>query len=83
MKVKCLLQVIQNKNKSLTGLTEGDKRGSIVPIHKHCDEELENVRKHINSFPSYESHYTRRTNDKKYLPAHLNIHLCTMRIVKA
>lgn len=37
------------------------------------DEAILNVQKHISSFPTYESHYTRRTNDTKYLPAHLNL----------
>lgn len=33
------------------------------------------MRSHILSFPSYESHYTRRTNSTKYFPPHLNLQI--------
>lgn len=42
--------------------------------HKKIDEaELSLVRSHIESFPAVESHYTRKSSQRKYLAANLNI----------
>lgn len=41
--------------------------------NKYSNDAIIAVVQHIKSFPNYESHYTRGTNDKKYLPPHLNI----------
>lgn len=70
---KFVRSVIENKNSSVSGVTKLDVRGKRLPDNKTTDESILKVQKHILSFPSYESHYTRRTNDKKYLPAHLNL----------
>ena len=51
-----------------------DDRGSQTHQIKWGVEKLLGVKNHILSFPSYESHYTRKVNDKKYLPSHLTIH---------
>ncbi|XP_039278861.1 uncharacterized protein LOC120350295 [Nilaparvata lugens] len=65
---------LDKKKSSVTGIITGDKRGKTVPpANKTTEESLNYVRKHILSFPSYKSHYSRRTNDKNYLPSHLNI----------
>lgn len=57
----------------MSGVTKLDVRRKRLPVNKTTDESILKVQKHILSFPSYESHYTRRTNDKKYLSAHLNL----------
>ena len=36
----------------------------ITPKHKKNEEKLSEIRTYIISFSSYESHYTRRSNDK-------------------
>jgi len=41
--------------------------------NKISNDKLTKVIEHINSFPSYESHYTRKSNDKKYLSTNLNL----------
>lgn len=44
-------------NKVNTGEPPGDdKRGKKVPANKTPDEKMELVRRHISSFPSYQSH---------------------------
>lgn len=53
-----------------------DKRGSGIPVNKISDERINVVRKHISSFPSYQSHYTRAENpNRKYLAPDLNVRL--------
>lgn len=51
------------------------KRGSAPSANKHDTETRDLVKKHINSFPRYESHYTRKQTAKQYLPSHLNVSL--------
>lgn len=51
-----------------------DLRGKHPPANKTAEENVEAVRKHIDSFPVYQSHYTRAHNpNKKYLDTNLNI----------
>lgn len=66
-------QVINNARASTSGIITDDKRGKSEPANKTKPESLLNVKNHILSFPSYKSHYTRRTNDKRYLPSFLNL----------
>lgn len=53
-----------------------DKRGRHVPHNKLSNDRIEHVKNHITSFPSYQSHYSRKDNpNKKYLGTHLNLSL--------
>ena len=65
--------VTKNKGLNISGIVNLDKRGKKSPKNKISDDRLAKVIEHINSFPSYESHYTRKLNDKKYLPSNLNL----------
>lgn len=52
-----------------------DLRGKHPPSNKTSEEKLEAVRRHIESFPAYQSHYTRAHNpNRKYLDTNLNVH---------
>lgn len=50
-----------------------ERRGIGVPANKTKPEIKAHVKKFINSFPRYQSHYTRKHNSKEYLPPNLNI----------
>lgn len=51
-----------------------DLRGKHPPGNKTPDEKIERVKIHIQSFPAYQSHYTREHNpNRKYLDTNLNI----------
>jgi len=63
-------EVLENKNAYLSGVTRRDKRGKHTPALKIAQVKLDEVINQINRFPAYESHYTRRENDKKYLLSH-------------
>lgn len=56
-----------------SGIIPTDKRGKNTPANKHSEQKIQEVINHINSFPLYESHYTRRRSTRKYLPSHLTI----------
>lgn len=66
-------------NKALSAITTSgtfgglDKRGRKPPPNKIQPIEMDFVKEHINSFPTVESHYTRKNSEKKYLPSDLNI----------
>lgn len=70
-----ITQAVQNKAKSLSGVTERDNRGWGPPANKISEAKLLEVRNHINSYPLYESHYSRRKSNKKYLPSFLNLQI--------
>ncbi|KAJ8721081.1 hypothetical protein PYW08_006846 [Mythimna loreyi] len=55
------------------GLTIEDQRGKHVPGNKSPAPIINKVMDHINSYPSYESHYSRQKSGKKYLGPDLNI----------
>lgn len=65
--------VAMKKRSSLGGTQMDDNRGKSIPKHKISDEKRQVIKEHILSFPSYESHYTRKSTSKKYLPSHLSI----------
>ena len=68
-KEKFARKVIEKKNNSVTGITQKDQRGLGRSSNKICEAVIMDVHRHINSFPAYESHYTRKTNQKNiYLP---------------
>lgn len=72
-KEKFVKYVLINKSRTTSGIIENDRRGKNPSINKTSGLRIQAVIDHINSFPSYVSHYTRRTNDKKYLPPFLNL----------
>lgn len=74
-KPKFIATSIKNKGFNTSGITIDDERGKNATSNKRSEEDINEVRAHIKSFPSYESHYTRRTNDKRYLPSHLNLRI--------
>ena len=50
-----------------------DKRGKHIPHNITPDSMVENIRKHIESFPVLEAHYTRKDTNRKFLGQDLNI----------
>ncbi|CAH1113925.1 unnamed protein product [Psylliodes chrysocephalus] len=56
-----------------SGITVADGRGKSAPPNKRTLQDIENVRQHILSVPTYESHYTRRDSTKKYLPPYVTL----------
>ncbi|XP_076090122.1 uncharacterized protein LOC143062260 [Mytilus galloprovincialis] len=50
-----------------------DKRGKHMPHNKTTKTAMELVRRHIESFPVVDGHYTRKDSNRKYLGADLNI----------
>lgn len=50
-----------------------DRRGKHAPHNKKTKTALDWVRKHIESFPVVDGHYTRKDSSRKYLGADLNI----------
>lgn len=65
--------VAMKKRSSVGGTQTDDNRGKTIPKHKISNEKRQEIKEHILAFPSYESHYTRKTTSKKYLPSHLTI----------
>lgn len=62
------------KNKSVGDVPPVDKRGKHIPSNKTPDTKIDEVKNFINSFPKYDSHYTRHKSEtRKYLPPHLNL----------
>lgn len=62
------------KSKSDTGVPPTDKRGKHSPSNKFDSSVTNFVKKHINSFPKFKSHYTRHQNpNRKYLDSSLNL----------
>lgn len=57
------------------GLTEPDRRGQKSPSNKTDEKVVTSVVDHISSYPSYESHYRRETNVRRYLGPELNINI--------
>ncbi|XP_070212669.1 uncharacterized protein [Littorina saxatilis] len=53
--------------------TGRERRGRHQPHNKSQENEVERARKHIESLPVVESHYTRKDSIRKYLAANLNI----------
>jgi hypothetical protein len=67
--VRCAL-----KKKGEIGAFSGeDQRGKQVPKNKTANEDLDGVRRHIDSFPAMESHYCRKDSARKYLDSGLSI----------
>lgn len=50
-----------------------DKRGKKSGSQRISEENRNVIRKHIESFPTVQSHYCRKTTSRKYLEKHLSI----------
>jgi len=61
------------KKKTYGGMVSLDKRGYHIPPNKISNDIRDGVKKHIESFPAIESHYSREKTVKKYLGNELNI----------
>ena len=61
------------KKSTLDIYSGADKRGKHVPADKTTDKAVDLVKEYINSFPLVESHYIRKTSQKKYLASGLSI----------
>lgn len=66
-------KAFENKNKSTGLYTNDDKRGKHEPANKLSEEETQVIKIHIEKFPVTESHYCRKTSNRKYLDATLSI----------
>uniref|UniRef100_A0A6P7G3I8 Uncharacterized protein LOC114337276 n=1 Tax=Diabrotica virgifera virgifera TaxID=50390 RepID=A0A6P7G3I8_DIAVI len=64
----------KKKQISPTGFIEPNGSGKRQPHNARPDEKAEAI-KHIESFPKYESHYSRRHTSRLYLAPNLNIKL--------
>lgn len=60
-------------NSSCSGIYENDHRGQDPPKNKYSEEDIDKVRQFILKIPLYESHYSRRDTNKKYLPSHYTV----------
>lgn len=65
-------------NKAFLGAPEGvfvadDNRGRRSPHNKTKDEDVAFVKRHIEMFPTMESHYCRKNSQRRYLDAKLSI----------
>lgn len=65
--------IVQKSVKNLFGFVGEDRRGKSEPFNKLKEDERQDILQHINSFPLYESHYSRRHTKRKYLQEGLNI----------
>lgn len=65
--------VVKKKLGSHGSFANGDMRGKHPCPKKLSPEKEKEIIEFINSFPSYESHYTRRDTSKRYLPSDLSI----------
>lgn len=69
---KFIFSVTNKKISSASAIPFSDKRRKHVPSNKISEEKMQQIYTHIKKFPSYESHYSRRHTEKRYLPSNLN-----------
>ena len=56
------------------GTPHTDERGKLTPGNKTSDDDIAFIKQHIESFPHYQSHYSRCDNlHRKYLSPELSI----------
>ena len=67
-----VVQCAMKRNKVGT-FASSDQRGSQAPANKTPDASVDFVRKHIESFPVMDPHYTRKDTNRKFLGTELNI----------
>lgn len=63
--------IVKKKRNSNSGFIEVDIRRD--PANKISPIKVNEIRNHINSFPLYESHYTRASSSQKYLASDLTV----------
>lgn len=70
---RCVISAFLGRDEFGGHFSAEDKRGKKPPINKTSQEIIDNVKKHIESFPSMESHYCRKNSQRKYLDSQLSI----------
>lgn len=69
-----VLKTILKKKMSLGEIRSlSDLRGTDSPQSKLSQEKINEVKCHVNSFPNYESHYSRRHTKKRYFHSNLSV----------
>lgn len=69
---RVILSAFEGKDE-LGHFTNIDNRGRKSPANKTKPEIIAKVNAHIESFPAMESHYTRKSSERKYLDSNLTI----------
>lgn len=68
--------VVKKKKRSPTSIIlKSDLRGSLPSGNKRSEADISFARDFINSFPAYESHYSRNHTTKRYLAQDLNLQI--------
>jgi hypothetical protein len=65
------------KSELTGGFIGNDKRGEKTPPNKTKPEVTDNIKSHIEKFPTQESHYCRKTSNRKYLDPSCYSEKCT------
>ena len=65
--------IMEKKAKSVSGLIPADGRGRHAPKHKLSEDTTLAIKRHIDSFPVYVSHYSQSQTNVLYFPPHLKI----------
>lgn len=71
--VKKVRIIVEKKRTSNSNICPDDARGKHTNHPKISEEEKNIIRRHIEMFPSFESHYSREQTAKKYLASDLSI----------
>ncbi|CAG5021799.1 unnamed protein product [Parnassius apollo] len=68
-------EIVKKKKNSSSAsvIVKADQRGLRDPGNKRSDHDIQYVKNFIDKFPAYESHYSRRHTNKKYLHQDLNM----------
>lgn len=67
------VQTAMKKRTTSNTLKYNDLRGKHEPKNKTSSSDMQFIINHINSYPAFESHYSRSKSQKKYLHPDLNI----------
>lgn len=63
------------KNKGNLSMPPKDRRGKFPPANKIPTEKINEVMEFISKFPSYQSHYSRKKTERKFLSPNLNLRI--------